>query len=287
MKKLVLIAAAISAFLLLGGCAPKQAAQKDIKALDAQLVNSIKQTFAARGLANINVEVAMLKALDAPQGFYFYRVILSDPVNNIPPTEQYIFYDGKFVAPSFRDASTQEDLGSTLAFDYSYTEVDTTGLSLLHGKADAPNVIVKITDFECPYCRRTNAFLEQKLSGRDDVAVYVMNFPLSIHPNAVPFAKAFEAGIRMGKNFGNELFSNNELLSMNEEAIITYFAARSGDEPRFKGLYASEEIASLIPAQMDKAEALGVSATPVLYINGKKVEGFNIPLINRAFDSFK
>jgi protein-disulfide isomerase len=283
MKKHLLIAV-ISAFLLLAGCA---SAQKNTKAIDAQLVNSIKQTFAARGLSDINVEVTMLKALDAPKGFYFYRIILSDPINNIPPTEQYIFYDGKFVAPSFRDASTQEDLGSTLAFDYSYTDISTDGLSLLHGKAGAPNVIVKITDFECPYCRRTNAFLEQKLAGRDDVAVYIMNFPLSIHKNAVPFAKVFEAGIRMGKNFGNELFSNNELLSWNEEQIIKYFAARSGDEARFNGLYNSEEIASLIPAQMDRATVLGVSATPVLYINGKKVEGFNIQLINRAFDSFK
>jgi protein-disulfide isomerase len=283
MKKHVLIAV-VSAFFLIIGCA---SAQKNTKAIDAQLVNSIKQTFAARGLTNINVEVKMLKALDAPKGFYFYRIILSDPVNNIPPTEQYIFYDGKFVAPSFRDANTQEDLGSTLAFDYSYTDISTAELSLLHGRAGAPNVIVKITDFECPYCRRTNAFLEQKLAGRNDVAVYIMNFPLSIHKNAVPFAKAFEAGIRMDKNFGNELFSKDELISMNEEQIITYFAARSGDEARFKGLYASEEVASLIPAQMDRAAALGVSATPVLYINGKKVEGFNIQLINRAFDSFK
>ncbi|MDR2400522.1 MAG: DsbA family protein [Deferribacteraceae bacterium] len=285
MKNTLMILISAIVFSLFG-CAQK-AVQKDIKALDAQLANSIKLTFANRGLTNINVEVSMLKELEAPQGFYFYRIVLSDPENNFPPTEQYLFYDGQFVAPSFRDASTQEDLGSTLAFDFSYKEVDIAGLSLIHGKAGAPNVIVKITDFECPYCRKTNAFLEQKLANRDDTAVYVMNFPLSIHQNAVPFAKVFEAGARMGQNFGSELFSNDVLLSLNEQQIIDYFAARSGDEAKFKELYASEEVAGIILAQMERSAALGVNATPVLYINGKRIDGFNTPLINRAFNSFE
>jgi protein-disulfide isomerase len=286
MKKLILIVfIAIFAFT---GCAQarKSAAPKDIKALDTQLINSIKQTFAGRGLPNINVEVSMLKALDAPEGFYFYRVVLSDPVNNIPPTEQYLFYDGKYVATSFRDALTQEDLGSTLAFDFSHTDVDTAGLSIYHGAADAKNVIIEITDFECPFCRRTNAYLEQRLAGRNDTVVYVINFPLSIHKNAVPFAKTFEAGVRMGRNFGSELFGNEALLDMNEQQIIDYFAARSGDDAKFKELYASDEIADLITAQQEKADALGVNATPVLYINGKKIEGFNPALMSRAFESF-
>ncbi|MDR2105672.1 MAG: thioredoxin domain-containing protein [Deferribacteraceae bacterium] len=286
MKKLLLITLSFS-ILSLFGCATSSTAPKNIKELDAQLIDSIKKTFESRGLSDIKVEVAMLQQLDSPKGFYFYRVVLSAPANNIPPTEQYLFYDGKFVASSFRDALTQEDLGSSLAFDYSKTDVDITGLSLLHGKAGAPNIIVKITDFECPFCRRTNAYLEQKLAGRDDVAVYIMNFPLSIHPNAIPFAKVFEAGSRMGSNFGSELFSNDALLSFNEQQIIDYFALRSGDEAKFKELYASEEIAALIPAQMQRASALGVNATPVLYINGKKIEGFNPPLMNRAFNTFK
>jgi predicted DsbA family dithiol-disulfide isomerase len=114
-----------------------------------------------------------------------------------------------------------------------------------------------------------------------------MHFPLSIHKNAVPFAKAFEAGVKLNKNFSHELFTNEELLNMTETEIIDHFAAQSGSVEQFKQYYESPEIAELIRSQQQRAQGMGVTATPVIYIAGKKIEGFNPPLIDKGLTEFK
>jgi glutaredoxin len=241
----------------------------------------------SRGYKTIQVQVQKLKELSEPKGFNFYKVILSDEENNIPPTEQFIFFDGKYITPTFQSIETKSELAQEIAFDFSATDIDASDLSLLYGSKGAKNIIVKITDFECPYCRRANSYLETKLNGRDDAAIYIMHFPLPIHNNAVPFAKAFEAGVKLGKNFSHELFTNEELLNMTEAEIIDHFAAKSGSVEQFKQHYESPEIAERIKSQQQRAQDMGVNATPVIYINGKKIEGFNPSLIDRGLAGFK
>ena len=43
----------------------------------------------------------------------------------------------------------------------------------------------------------------------------------------------------------------------------------------------------IINAQMKKASDLGISSTPVFFINGRKIMGFNPPQIDKAISNFK
>ncbi|MDR0454176.1 MAG: thioredoxin domain-containing protein [Deferribacteraceae bacterium] len=270
---------------LFAGCS--KLFKTNVEEADNSLTESIRQTIKARNI-DADVEVKRLAKLDAPNGFYFYRVTIKDRDSG-DSHEQYVFFDGKFIAPDFIKYENSLSLSKELQFDYNYTDIDTSNLSLLYGKSGAKNVIVKITDFECPYCRTANAYLENKLKGGEyDVAVYIIHFPLtSIHRKAELFAKVFEAGYIMKKNFSHELFSNEALLDMTDSDIITYFASKSENDAKFRELVYSDGVAQHIKDTVSQAQSHGINATPVIYINGKRIEGFDAGLIDKAISSFK
>ena len=280
-----LLYAIVSLFIFfLPGCSglPKSGADEVDKRLEA----SIQQTLKMRNIG-ADIEVERLAKLNKPQGFYFYKITIKDS-NRRNSQEQYIFFNGKYIAPDFINYENNLSLSRELQFEHSYTEIDTSNLPLINGVRGAKNIIVKITDFECQYCRAANAYLEDKLKEREDVAVYIVHFPLTnIHKKAELLAKIFEAGNLMEKNFSHELFSNDALLSMTDTDIIAYFASKSGDDSKFNELVASDDIAQRIRDAVQLAQSFGVNATPVIYINGKRIEGFDASLINNAIESFK
>ncbi len=251
-----------------------------------KLTESIKKTMTARG-HNVNVDVTEVKKLDNPAGFGFYRILISDANNkDMTPQEQFYFYNGTYLCPAFIDLDTGVDLSQILKFEISDVKVDTSKLSLMAGKKGAKNTIIKITDFECPYCRMANTYLENAIEGKD-VAVYIVHVPLAIHQNAAIFAKVFETGIRMDKNFAHELFTNDDLTKLPEDKVVEYFANKSGDPEQFMKIMNSEAVADAIAASMEVASALDISATPVIIINGKRIDGYNTVLMDRAVASFK
>jgi protein-disulfide isomerase len=61
------------------------------------------------------------------------------------------------------------------------------------GNPDSPITIVEYSDFDCPFCSRFHATLEQVMAENDDVAWVYRHFPLTqLHPNAAAVAAASE-----------------------------------------------------------------------------------------------
>src|SRR5690606_36460275 len=53
----------------------------------------------------------------------------------------------------------------------------------VRGKADAPVTIVEFSDFQCPYCARAAATVEQLLEDRaEEVRLIYVHYPLPNHP---------------------------------------------------------------------------------------------------------
>ncbi|MDR2885010.1 MAG: thioredoxin domain-containing protein [Deferribacteraceae bacterium] len=252
---------------------------------DAALQKSVTQTMAARGM-EVLVDVARVQEMKDLKGFYYYKITVKDKKKPAMSQDQYLFFNGTYIVPDFINAASGASLAKDLKFDLSITDIDTSKLSLIYGKRGAKNTIVKITDFECPYCRKANEYIESLVKGRNDVAIYIMHLPLKIHKKAIPFAEIFEAGNIMGKNFSHELFSDDKLLAMTDEEVINYFAAKSGDAAKFKGLLKSEQVQNILKNSQTQTEALAITATPVIFINGKRVDGFDQALINKGFSGF-
>lgn len=253
--------------------------------IDKRLYTAISNTMKARNL-NVQIETERVKEMAEPKGFNLYKVTIKDTARNMENT-QYMFFNGDTIAPDFIDSKTNSSLSRVIIFDTSITNIDTTELTPLYGKKGAKNVIIKITDFECPYCRQADEYLEQKLKSKNDVVVYIVHMPLQIHRNAVTLAKVFEAGMMMGKNFGHEIFSNKELSQKSEEEILEIYGKKSGNQKKFIENYNSPAVAAKLEHSAKLAAELGVSATPVIFINGKKVDGFDMQLIDRGLAEIK
>lgn len=67
------------------------------------------------------------------------------------------------------------------------------------GNPKADIVIVEFADFECPGCKMAASEMKEFMKGRDDVVLYFMHFPLSVHPHAQAAAVAAEAAGLQGK----------------------------------------------------------------------------------------
>ena len=252
----------------------------------SKLSKSIVESMKARGL-DVIVKIDFLKKMDEPAGYYFMKLTFFDKKSpDKVAGEQYLFSDGNFIVEDFLRAKDMSSIAKDLNFEFSARDLDVSGLTPIIGSVGAKNVIVEVTDFQCPYCIKANEYLHNKLKNRNDVVVYMMHFPLrNMHPKAELLAKIFEAGAAMGKNFGNELYKPS-VHEKSEIQLINDYALKSGDEKRFKELVASKEIADKVLKAEAKVKEMNIGSTPTIFINGKMISGFDIPLIDKAISEF-
>ncbi len=116
------------------------------------------------------------------------------------------------------------------------------------------NVVIEVTDPDCPYCRKGEEFLSQ----RDDLTRYIFFMPLAMHPNA-PKKAAYI------------------LSAKNPELALTEVSAGKFDKdplPDFQdnGRYAE---------QLAVVRTLGVTSTPNYWINGTFVSGANLEAMGK------
>jgi len=157
------------------------------------------------------------------------------------------------------------------------------------GPATAPVVIVGFDDLECPYCARMHAALFPGLMERykDQVRIVYKDFPLSIHPWAMRAAidtncVAAQSGpaywnlVDYIHNHAGELGGEQKSLAKANEQLDTL----TKDEAKRQKLNLdavdaciAKQDDSSIQASTKVAEGLGVESTPVLFINGEKLEG--------------
>ncbi|MGA1847213.1 DsbA family protein [Deferribacter abyssi] len=249
------------------------------------LKENLMKNFAKRGLRDVKISVKVIKQVDNPKGFYFVKVNINDKKRN-RQVSQFLISDGKIIIPDIINVKTGTSLIKEMSFKYDTVNIPTKDLTLMYGSKNAKHTIIKISDFQCPFCRKAYKYLEPKIKDRKDIALYMLNFPLPIHKNAMIYSQVFEAGMAMGYNFAGELYSG-KFDSKSSDEIIKYFARKTNDAKRFEELVKSKEIINRIERQKKIAEKYGFRATPVLIFDGKKVEGFDKALIDKGLKSFK
>lgn len=212
----------------------------------------------------------------------------------------------------------EEEIFLTSILNFENTEpktIDVSNLTLAGGKKDGKNVIIEITDFECPYCKRANSLFKQMLADKSDYALYIMHMPIpSLHPNAELMAKMFEAGMQMGNNFKNDLFELDtpkllenkakeyieankiteftqadidKIIASFQEDLINMFASKTENAQKFKELVASKAIEEKIKNCQKQAHQLGENSTPTFYFNGKVIQGFDAPLLKKLLENIE
>ena len=113
-----------------------------------------------------------------------------------------------------------------------------------------------------------------------DVNFIYKQYPLPMHPNADPAARASLAAAKQGKywEMHDELFKNSRNLS---PETIKGLAEKLGlDTKKFEADMNSDEVKQQVADEIKQGNAAGVRGTPSFFINGKVSQ-------NRSLDGFK
>jgi protein-disulfide isomerase len=240
------------------------------------------------------VEVMIRTRLDVPANYEFHIESLSK--SDIPGYDTLTVdfsNEGKSSRPiPFLLSKDGKTLAQFSKFDISKdlrTSVSGVDRPARGGAADAPVLIVGFDDLECPFCARMNAALFPAILDRykDQVRIVYRDFPLDQHPWALRAAVDTNCvGAQSGTGYWNlvdyihahaDEVGGTEKTVAKANEMLDKLATEEGkkqkvDEAALSACIAKQDTTA-IKASMKDAEALGVSATPALFINGEKIEG--------------
>ncbi|MCH9682383.1 MAG: thioredoxin domain-containing protein [Deltaproteobacteria bacterium] len=138
--------------------------------------------------------------------------------------------------------------------------------------------IVEYSDFECPFCSRlANTLHNVAREYPKDVKLVFKQFPLPMHRNAEPAARASLAAHAQGKfwDMHNEMFFNQKKLGGDQ---LEGYAVKLGlDIDKWKADFASPAIRDHVAEELATGRALEITSTPTFFINGKFFKGAQPP----------
>jgi len=157
------------------------------------------------------------------------------------------------------------------------------------GPADAKVTIVEYSDFQCPFCSRGYATMENEVLKQygDKVRFYYKSYPLPFHPWAKPAAIAAECakeqkGDAFWKLYKSFFENQGQMNKDNVKDKATEYLADTGiDMTKWGDCFDNQKSAAAVDAQMQEGSSVGVRGTPGFIINGRLVSGA------QPFDSFK
>lgn len=172
-------------------------------------------------------------------------------------------------------ASRRDTFRQTFAELVQTDPTKVVGDSPVLGSLNDSVVLIEFSDFQCPFCARSQAPLKQFMDEAGDrVALVYKHFPLnSIHPHATPAAKAAWAAQQQGKfwEYHDRLFTNQERLG---ESLYAEIARELGlDLGRFNRDRQSEAAAAAVQADLELATSLGLEGTPTFLMDGVPLGG--------------
>ncbi len=159
----------------------------------------------------------------------------------------------------------------SVAIDF-VVDINTAG-SPAKGEHEAPVTIVVFTDFECPYCSKLAPLLDQVYdANRKNVKIVFKNLPLNFHQNAEPAARAGLAASKQGKfwEYHDILFANQPQLG--KDFYLKTAKDLGLDLEKFKKDMNSSPVQSKIKKDIYDAQLAGVTGTPTVFINGRKLK---------------
>lgn len=149
----------------------------------------------------------------------------------------------------------------------------------IKGNTEAKVILTEYADFQCPACGQFYPIVSSVLEQYgDQMSFEFKHFPLSsVHPFAMPAAKAAEAAGQQGKFFEMyaKLFENQNAWTKSatpQTYFIEYAKELGLDEALFKQHLRSSVLEDHIKSQFNEAREKGLTGTPSFFLNGELLE---------------
>jgi len=172
-----------------------------------------------------------------------------------------------------------EQSNSLTSISLAYIQnIDISG-SPFKGNPDSSVTVAVFTDFECPYCRKLEPLLNQVFEqNKDKIKLVFKNMPLNFHQMADPSHRAAMAADMQGKfwEYHDKLFAAPALTTQLLDTTATELGLNM---EKFNQDRNSPAVRQRIRKDITDAQQAGVTGTPTVFINGRKltersVQGF-------------
>jgi protein-disulfide isomerase len=148
----------------------------------------------------------------------------------------------------------------------------------VRGAANAPVKFEEFADFQCPTCGAMHSVVKQLLDKYpQQVSVAFRNFPLrGLHKHASEAARAAEAAGMQNKfwEMHDRLYENQKEWGEPDDArtiFIGYAKSLGLDVQKFTEDMDSSVVAMRVVADERRGVALGITATPTFFVNGREL----------------
>lgn len=160
-------------------------------------------------------------------------------------------------------------------------KIDNTGAAAF-GAEGASVAVVVFSDFQCPFCAKEAKMLRTQLkdeySGR--VRVYFRDFPLTqIHDWAAAAAIGGQCVRAQSPEafwtYHDWVFENQKTFTPENLTDKTLESPAAGgiDIQKLKSCIDTRETLKIVEASLAEGKAVGVSSTPTIFVNGRKMRG--------------
>ncbi|MDP3985297.1 MAG: DsbA family protein [bacterium] len=155
----------------------------------------------------------------------------------------------------------------------------------VRGDANAPVTLIEYSDFECPFCQRFHATLQQVMDNYPGKVRWAYrHFPLSFHANAQKEAEASECAAELGGNdafwkYGDAIFARTTAngTGFALDKLVPLAKEIGLNEAKFKECLDSGKYAQKVRDQMNAGAAAGVTGTPGTFVVNANGEAQLIP----------
>ncbi len=147
------------------------------------------------------------------------------------------------------------------------------------GPAKAAVTIVEFSDMQCPHCAKAAPTIDQLLAQEPEAHFVFQSFPLPMHNWA---AKAADYVDCVGRASNDDVWKfiqktfdeQNNITESNVDEKLKAIAAASGaNADDIAACAAKPDTKARVEASLALGKSVGVSGTPVLFINGRNVPG--------------
>ncbi|MGO9437966.1 MAG: DsbA family protein [Terracidiphilus sp.] len=159
------------------------------------------------------------------------------------------------------------------------------------GSASKDLELVEFADFQCPHCKEAQTNMDKLATDFPKARIVFQNYPLAkIHPASVTAASYGVCVTKLGGSnaffqYASAVFDGQEGLATSDGASLTLNSAvtKAGLDPaKVSACAATPETGAQVQASVKLAEALSVTQTPVLMVNGRPV-----PIGGLPYDTIK
>ena len=157
----------------------------------------------------------------------------------------------------------------------------------IRGNPKAKVTIIEFADYQCPHCQAASAEIKKLLKQFDGkINMVFMDFPINRSGVSKVVAEGSYCAEKQGKYWDYHDAAFKDQKALTKESPVSIAKKLKLDDGKFKKCLASKDAKKYVEKAKSEGERVGVSGTPSIYINGKRVTSYTYADLEKLVKSY-